>query len=144
VNIAGLRDYPENAVAAARDSGTALIDLNAMSIDVVKGLGPKLAPRAYVEGLHTNSYGGYILSRCIVEGIRQNNFDIARHIVADAGAFDPAHPQPLPDDFKLPLEPGGNRGGRGGRGGAGRGPATAPGAAQSAPPAAQPPGGREN
>jgi lysophospholipase L1-like esterase len=117
LNIAGLGDYPKAAVEAAKESGAACIDLNAMSIDVVKALGPDAAKRAYVEGLHTTSYGGYLLSRCIVAGIIQNKLDLAKNIVAEAGTFDPAHPLPLLADFKLPLEPGGTGFGRGFRGG---------------------------
>lgn len=86
-------------------------------IDVANGLGLTLAPKAYVDGLHTNSYGGYLLSRCIVEGIRQAKLGLADYLVDDAGTFDPKHPQPLPDDFKLPLEPRPPRPAGAGRGG---------------------------
>ncbi len=106
LNIAGLKEYPQAAVAAAKEAGVACIDLNAMSIDLVKALGPDEAKLAYVEGLHSNSYGGYLFSRCIIEGIRQNKLGLAEDIVADAGTFDPTHPLPLHADFKLPLEPG--------------------------------------
>jgi lysophospholipase L1-like esterase len=127
LNVAGLRDYPQAAVEAAKEAGIACIDLNAMSIDVDKALGADLDRRAYVDGLHTNSYGGYLLARGIVEGIRKNHMDIATFIADDAGKFDPAHPQPLPDEFKLPLEPTPPRGAFGGRGRGGRnGAATAP------------------
>jgi lysophospholipase L1-like esterase len=123
LNIAGLGDYPKAAVEAAKEADVTCIDLNAMSIEVVKALGPEAARRAYVEGLHTNSYGGYILSRCIAAGIMQKKLELAKYLVADASSFDPAHPLPLPADFKLPLEPGGTGMGRGLRGGR-RGPAT--------------------
>jgi lysophospholipase L1-like esterase len=124
LNVAGLGDYPKAAVEAAQLAGVACIDLNAMSIDVANGLGPQLAPRAYVDGLHTNTYGGYLLSRCIVEGIRQAKLGLAGYLVDDAGGFDPKHPQPLPDDFNIPLEP--RPAGAGGRRGApGPGPAPA-------------------
>ena len=55
---------------------------------------------------------------CIVEGIRQNKLGLAKYIVDDAGKFDPAHPVPMPDDFKIPLVrpaalvPGRGRGGQ--------------------------------
>lgn len=127
LNVAGLRDYPQAAVEAAREAGVACIDLNAMSIDIDKALGVDLDRRAYVDGLHTNAYGGYLLARCIIDGIRKNHMDIAKFIADDAGQFDPAHPQPLPDEFKLPLEPTPPRGVFGGRGrGARAGAATAP------------------
>jgi hypothetical protein len=105
VNITGMGDYPQAAKEAAELAGCAFIDLNAMSVDVVKGLGATNAPAAYTDGLHTSTYGGYLLSRCIVEGIRQANLDLAKYITPDAGSFNPAAPQPLPADFKLPLDP---------------------------------------
>ena len=126
LNSAGLKDYPQAAVAAAKEAGVAWIDLNAMSVALVTALGPDNAKKAYVEGLHSNSYGGYLFSHCIVEGIRQNKLDLANDLVADAGTFDPAHPSLLPADFKLPLEPGGGGFGRGrGRGRGTTAPTTA-------------------
>jgi lysophospholipase L1-like esterase len=105
LNAAGLGDYPAAAREAAQLAGAAFIDLNAMSIDVMKALGEQLAPKAYVDGLHTNTYGGYLLSRCVVEGIRHAGLALAKHLADDAGNFDPTHPKPLPDKFKLPVEP---------------------------------------
>ncbi len=110
INVNGLRNYPKDAIDAAKEAGAASIDLNAMSIDVWTALGP-LAPRGTVDGLHSNTYGGYLLSRCIVEGIKQNKFDLVKYLVDDAGTFDPKMPAPLPDDFKIPLEPGARGGG---------------------------------
>lgn len=105
LNVAGLGDYPKAAIEAAKMADVACIDLNAMSIAVATGLGPTLAPKAYVDGLHTNTYGGYLLSRCIVEGIRQAHLGLEKYLTDAAGTFDPAHPQPLPDNFTIPLEP---------------------------------------
>jgi lysophospholipase L1-like esterase len=117
VNIAGLQGYPKAAVDAAKEAGVACIDLNAMSIEMDNALGADGAKKAYVEGLHSDSYGGYLFSRCIVEGIRQNHLDLAKYLADDAGSFDPSHPEPALADFKLPLEPrapfGGGRRGRG-------------------------------
>ncbi len=100
-----LGEYPQAAMAAAKLAGVASIDLYAMSVDVATSLGPKLAPLCSVDGTHSDTYGGYLLSRCIVEGIRQAKLGLADYLVDDAGTFDPKHPQPLPADFKVPLEP---------------------------------------
>ncbi|OAM89925.1 hypothetical protein AW736_11470 [Termitidicoccus mucosus] len=105
LNTPGLGNYPAAAREAARLADAAFIDLNAMSAEIVRTLGEKAAPLAYVDGLHTNTYGGYLFSRCIVEGVRRALPELARHIAADAGAFDPAHPSPLPDGFKIPPDP---------------------------------------
>jgi lysophospholipase L1-like esterase len=123
LNIAGLGDYPQAAREAARLAGAACLDLNAMSVTLVQALGPTLAPRAYVDGLHSNSYGGYLFSRCLVEGIKRAHLDLAAQLADDAGSFDPAHPAPLPDDFHVPLEPRPPRpAGRPARGGTGAAP----------------------
>lgn len=100
-----LGDFPKAALAAAKLAGVASIDLNAMSIEVVDSLGPKLAKLGSVDGTHSTTYGGYLLSRCIVEGIKQDKLGLADCLADDAGSFDPRHPQPLPDDFRVPLEP---------------------------------------
>jgi len=105
INPTGMGDYPKAAKEAALLAGCAFIDLNAMSIELVNGLGAKLSPAAYVEGLHSTTYGGYLFSKCIVEGIRKANLDIAKYIVSDASTFDPLNPKPLPDEFKIPLDP---------------------------------------
>lgn len=105
LNVAGMGDYPKAAGEAAKLAECAFIDLNAMSVELAQALGQTLAPKAYVDGLHSNTYGGYLFSRAIVEGIRGAKLDLARHLVDDVGTFDVKHPQPLPDDFKLPIEP---------------------------------------
>lgn len=105
VNAAGMGDYPKAAQEAARLADCAFIDLNAMSMEIVEILGAARSPSAYVDGLHTSTYGGYLLSRCIIEGIRQADLDIVKYFAKDAGIFDPANPDPLPDDFKIPLDP---------------------------------------
>ncbi|MBC8027543.1 MAG: hypothetical protein H7Y89_16240, partial [Steroidobacteraceae bacterium] len=50
---------------------------------------------------HFNDYGGYALARCVVEGIRAADpaltGGLAQHLAADAGHFDPAHPDPIPN-----------------------------------------------
>jgi len=138
LNVGALDEYAKAALEAAQEAGIASIDLHGMSVAIVNGLGPELARRAYVEGLHSNTYGGYLFSRAIVEGIKQDKLALAQYLVDDAGPFDPAHPTPLPDDFKIPLESrgGGARGGRGAAGaGRGRGgpPAGAPGVPTAVP-----------
>jgi len=105
LNTAGLGDYPAAAVAAAKLAGCACIDLNAMGVALVRALGPQRAPKAYVDGLHSNAYGAYLFARCVTAGIRQAGLDLAQYLVDDAGTFDPAHPEPLPGNFALPLEP---------------------------------------
>ncbi len=99
-----LGDYPEAMRSVAREEGVAVIDLNAMSRKLYEALGPEAAAKAFAdEGrdkTHFNDYGGYALARCVVEGIRAADpaltGGLAQHLAADAGHFDPAHPDPIP------------------------------------------------
>jgi len=104
LNTAGLGDYPQGAREAAELAECAFIDLNAMSIRLVEALGPEAARKAYVDGLHTNTYGGYLLARCIAEGIREAGLPIAEYLTEDA-RFDLAHPAPLPQAYDIPADP---------------------------------------
>jgi lysophospholipase L1-like esterase len=104
VNSASHGDYPKAAKEAAELAGCAFIDLFSMSIETMKALGPLSSPAAYADGTHTSSYGGYLYSRCVVEGIKKANLDLARYLTGDAGVFDPSHPTPLPADFKISYD----------------------------------------
>ncbi len=111
----GLRGYPEAAEKAAKDSGTAFLNLTAISTDVLIALGPQNGTLAYVDGQHTRSYGAYLNSRSVTFGIKELKLDLAQYLIDSD--FDPKKPLPLPADFDVPLEPGGGGGGRGpGRG----------------------------
>jgi lysophospholipase L1-like esterase len=116
-----LGDYPKASILAATEAGCPSIDLNTLSIDVYLALGPNVG-KAFNDGTHPSTYGGYLLSRVIVEGIKADKLDIAKYLRPDTGTFDVNHPDPLPDAFKLPPDArgggGGGRGARGPRGGA--------------------------
>ena len=101
VNSSSLGDYPGAAREAAELAGCAFIDLFTMSVETINSLGTSDSPAAYADGTHTSSYGGYLYSRCVVEGIRKAGLDLARYLVNDAGTFDTAYPEPLPDNFKI-------------------------------------------
>src|SRR5205823_3705770 len=96
-----------------------LIDLNAMSKVLYEALGPEASKKAFVhypagslpgqekelkDDTHFNAYGAYELARCIVEGIKANRLGIARFLVDDVPAFDPAHPDPVAR-WSLPASP---------------------------------------
>lgn len=102
-----LGDYPEAARQAARETNTALIDLNAMSKILYEAWGPVESVKAFVhypantfpgqekkleDNTHFNTYGAWQLAKCIVKGIRETNLGIAAFLKKDLTAFDPAHP----------------------------------------------------
>lgn len=103
-NEAAHGDYPKAAREAAEMADCAFIDLTAMSVEVMKGLGPEVTLSSYTDATHTTLYGGYLLSRCVVEGLKQANLDIVKYLTEDAGTFDPKNPLPKPADFQVPSD----------------------------------------
>ena len=101
-----LGDYPEAVRQVAKEEKVALIDLNAMSKAFYEALGPQRSALAFKEGdgTHHNNYGAYELARCVVEGIKANNLNIAKFLAKDVTAFDPSRPDP-PENFKIPASP---------------------------------------
>lgn len=112
-------DFPAAVRAVARGTGAALIDLHEMSRTLFEAAGVEGSKRlllhfpagslpgqaeALVDDTHFSAYGAYELARCMVEGIRANVPALARAISDDAGAFDPARPDPVAT-FTLPASP---------------------------------------
>jgi lysophospholipase L1-like esterase len=103
--VSTLGDYPEAVRQAAKETNSALIDLNAMSKTFYDALGQTDAHLAFAgkDTTHHDNYGSYELAKCIVEGIRQNKLPVAKFLV-DMPPFDPAHPDPVAR-FDIPAEP---------------------------------------
>jgi lysophospholipase L1-like esterase len=99
-----LADYCEAVRQAAKEDDLPVIDLNAMSKPFYEALGPEGSKKAFVDNTHHNNYGSYELTRCVVEGIRQNKLPLAEHLADDVQPFDPAHPDRI-ESFKLPASP---------------------------------------
>lgn len=96
--------YGINAPKGAELAGCAYIDLWGNSRDIVKALG-KDALSAYADGTHTDNYGAYLFSLCIVKGIRENGLDLQKYLVPEAFTIDPKNPRPALKDFTCPIEP---------------------------------------
>ena len=103
VNGPTLAGYPETVREVAREQGTALIDLNAMSVKFYKALGGDIG-LAFQDGTHHNNYGSYELARCVVEGIKENELELAAHLAKDTTAFDPSKPDNV-KTFFMPASP---------------------------------------
>ncbi len=112
---------------AMREFATAenvpLIDQWAMSKEMWTALGPNVGT-AFADQTHLNGYGGYLLSKLIVAGVRKNVPGLAKFIVDDFKDMEPAHPEPAPGYLKQSPGPGAPA--RGNRGGNGAAPAPAP------------------
>jgi lysophospholipase L1-like esterase len=92
-----LGDFPESVRQTAKQENVTLIDLTPMSVAFYEALGPDTSWLAFSGGrdaTHHSAYGAYELAKCIVEGIRKSNLDLARYIVDDFKPFDPSHPDP--------------------------------------------------
>ena len=112
-----LGDYPEAVRQTAKEENTALIDLNAMSKILYEAWGPERSIKAFVhypantfpgqntelkDNTHFNTYGAWQIAKCITKGIREANLDIAKYLVKDVTAFDPAKPDPI-EKWEWPL-----------------------------------------
>lgn len=112
-----LGDYPEAMRQAGREEHVAVIDLNAMSKTLYEAWGPEKSIHAFVhfpansfpnqpkelkDNTHFTTYGAYELSKCVVNGIRQQVPALAKYLKANLPAFDPSHPDRF-EDWKLPA-----------------------------------------
>jgi lysophospholipase L1-like esterase len=99
-----LGDYPDAVRKLAKEEKVALIDLNAMSKTLYEAIGRDNIGKAFVDGTHHNAYGSYELAKCVAEGIRQNKLEVAKFLMDDVPAFDPAKPDSIAD-FNIPPSP---------------------------------------
>jgi len=114
-----LGDFPAAARKVALDEQVPMIDLNKMTTTLYNALGVEKSTKAFVhypantfpgqkknlaDNTHFNSYGAYELSKCVIEGIRENHLNLEKFLV-DLPSFDPLHPDPV-EEFNLPQTPG--------------------------------------
>ena len=63
-------------------------------------------PEGKHDATHHSPMGAYELARCIVQGIRDNAPELAKHVKENVKTFDPAKPDfTLEADFKVPASP---------------------------------------
>jgi lysophospholipase L1-like esterase len=114
-----LGGYPQASRQIAKDTNTALIDLNAMSKVMFEAMGPDGAAHAFMrfkagsypgvvrdiaDGTHFNNFGAYELAQIVTHGIREDKLPIAKFLDPAVHDFDPAHPDAFAD-FHLPYTP---------------------------------------
>ena len=114
-----LGDYPEAVRQVAKEENVTLIDLNAMSKILYEAWGPEDSKKAFViypahtfpgqanelkDNTHFNPYGAFEIAQCIVNGIRQNNLELAKYLKTDIRPFNPATPDAVTDLY-WPLSP---------------------------------------
>ena len=104
-----LGDYPTAAREVAKELQVPLIDLNSMTRIFYQTLGVENSKRALVhypantfpnqpqplqDNTHFNTYGAYQIAKMVVQGIRNNELDIEKHII-DFTNYNPAYPDPF-------------------------------------------------
>ena len=99
-----LGDYPEAVRRVAREEDVALIDLHVMSKEFYEALGRERIGTAFQDGTHHNNYGSYELAKCVVEGIKRADLDLAKSLVDDVPAFKPSQPDAFAE-FYMPPSP---------------------------------------
>jgi lysophospholipase L1-like esterase len=80
----------------AAEEHVPLIDQWAMSKEMWTAMGDNVG-QAFSDQMHLSGYGGYLLSKLIVKGIKANVPELARFVVDDFKEMDPAHPEPPPE-----------------------------------------------
>ena len=90
----------------AAENKVPLIDQWTMSKQLWTALGPDVST-AFADQTHLSGYGGYLLAKNIVRGIKASVPALAKFIVDDFKDMDPAHPEPPPEYLKQAPGPGG-------------------------------------
>lgn len=98
-----LEGYPDAVRTVAREEKVAMVDLHATSIVLYQALGANL-DQAFQDGTHHNSYGSYLLAKCVAAGIQSSGTTLAKFVTDDMLHFDPAKPDSLAT-FKIPSSP---------------------------------------
>ncbi|HWA24179.1 MAG TPA: rhamnogalacturonan acetylesterase [Lacunisphaera sp.] len=83
----------------AAEHNVPLIDQWAMSKQLWTALGPDVGT-AFNDQTHLSGYGGYLLAKNIVRGIKENVPALAKFIVDGYQDMDPSHPEPPPAYLK--------------------------------------------
>lgn len=78
----------------ARNLGVALIDLNAMSIQMYQAYGNTNTGKLFQDGTHFTDIGGYELARCVTRGLKELDNTMTPFLV-DGPTFDPGKPDPV-------------------------------------------------
>jgi lysophospholipase L1-like esterase len=90
---------------AAQDN-VPLIDQWAASKQLWAAMGEKVG-QAFTDQTHLSGYGGYLLSKLMVAGIKKNVPALARFLVDDFVEMSPSQPEPPPEYLKQSPGPGG-------------------------------------
>ena len=100
-------DYPEAMRWLATKESIPLIDLHSMTRTLYEALGVEQSKRAFVhypagsypnqtkaleDNTHFNPYGAYQIAKCVIEGIKELNLDLAKYLRTDYQSYKPMQP----------------------------------------------------
>lgn len=88
----------------AAQENVPLIDQWTMSKELWTAMGPNVG-QAFSDQTHLSGYGGYLLSKLIVRGIKANVPGLAGFIVDDFKSMEPTNPEPPPEYLKQSGSP---------------------------------------
>ena len=77
----------------------------AMSKEMWTAFGPNVGT-AFNDQTHLNGYGGYLLSKLIIRGIKAGVPELAKFVADDFQDMEPAHPEAPPEYLKQSPGPG--------------------------------------
>lgn len=112
-------NYPEAMKWLAQKENVPLIDLNAITRTLYEAMGAENSKKAFVhypantfpgqtkaleDNTHFNPYGAYQIAKCVIEGMKAIQLDLAKNLKTDYSAFDPAHPD-NPASFRWNASP---------------------------------------
>ncbi|MFD0894086.1 rhamnogalacturonan acetylesterase [Luteolibacter ambystomatis] len=112
-------DYPVAVRRVAEEKKVPLVDLHRHSESLFSALGPDGTTKAFVhypantypgqtqalsDDTHFNTYGAWLLAKCVVEGIRKDVPDLAKRLTPGLPVFDPAKPD-QPGSWSVPPSP---------------------------------------
>lgn len=112
-------DYPDAVRWVAEREGIACIDLHKMTTLMCEALGEEGSKKLYVhypvntypgqtkelkDNSHFSTYGAYEVAKCVIEGMKAAQLDVAKHLSADYAGFNPSHPDAF-KTFKWNLSP---------------------------------------
>jgi len=112
-------DYPEAMKWLAQKENIPLIDLHSKTRTLYEAMGVEESKKAFVhypantfpnqtkaleDNTHFNPYGAYEIAKCVIEGIKELNLPLAKHINADYQPFDPARPDAIESFHWVPVK----------------------------------------
>lgn len=89
----------------AAKENVALIDQWAVSKELWTAMGPNVN-QAFGDQTHLSGYGGYLLAKLMIAGIKKNVPELARFVADDFKAMDPSQPESPPEYLKQSPGPG--------------------------------------